>query len=155
MDAGFEDAIKKIIAKLPTKRQTVMFSATWPTVIQKMASTYLCDPLKITVGSTDLSANSSIEQRVEVLDPNQKESRLLTLLRDYHKSRKNRILIFALYKKEAARLEGFLKRQGYKVGAIHGDLSQEQRSRALDAFKDASAPLLIATDGTILVLYII
>lgn len=155
MDAGFEDAIKKIIAKLPTKRQTVMFSATWPTVIQKMASTYLCDPLRITVGSTDLSANSSIEQRVEVLDPNQKESRLLTLLRDYHKSRKNRILIFALYKKEAARLEGFLKRQGYKVGAIHGDLSQEQRSRALDAFKDASAPLLIATDGTILVLYII
>ena len=109
LDAGFEDAIKKIINKLPPKRQTVMFSATWPNSIQKMASTYLTDPYKITVGSTDLSANSSIEQRVEVLDPTQKESRLLSLLKDYHKSRSNRILIFALYKKEAARLGMFFQ----------------------------------------------
>jgi ATP-dependent RNA helicase DBP3 len=148
LDAGFEDAIKKIIAKLPSKnRQTVMFSATWPNAIQKMALTYLENPIKITVGSTDLSANTSIEQRVEVLDPIQKESRLLQLLKDYHKDRKNRILIFALYKKEAARLEQFLKGKGYKVGAIHGDLSQDQRTRALEAFKSASSPLLIATDG--------
>ncbi|KAJ3322233.1 RNA-dependent ATPase [Boothiomyces sp. JEL0866] len=146
LDAGFEDAIKKIIARLPKKRQTVMFSATWPTSIQKMALSYLINPIKITVGSTDLSANVNIEQRVEVLDPNQKEFRLLALLKDYHKSRKNRILIFALYKKEAARLENFIKSKGYKVGAIHGDLSQESRTRALEAFKDGSAPLLIATD---------
>ncbi|KAJ3346187.1 RNA-dependent ATPase, partial [Kappamyces sp. JEL0680] len=147
LDAGFEEAIKKIIAKLPAKnRQTVMFSATWPQAIQKMALTYLDSPIKITVGSTDLSANTSIEQRVEVLDPTQKETRLLQVLKDYHKNRKNRILIFALYKKEAARLEFFLKKSGYKVGAIHGDLSQEQRTRALEAFKDASSPLLIATD---------
>ncbi|KAJ3000378.1 RNA-dependent ATPase [Globomyces sp. JEL0801] len=146
LDAGFEDAIKKIIAKLPTaKRQTVMFSATWPPTIQKMAMTYLTNPIKITVGSTDLSANKSIEQRVEVMDPNSKETRLLQLLKDYHKSRKNRILIFALYKKEAARLDQFVRRQGYKVGAIHGDMTQHDRTRALEAFKDGSAPLLIAT----------
>jgi ATP-dependent RNA helicase DBP3 len=101
--------------------------------------------LKITVGSLDLSANNSIEQRVEVLDPNAKESRLLQLLKQYHDS-KNRILIFALYKKEASRLDGFLKRNGYKCASIHGDLSQDIRSRSLESFKNGSTPLLIATD---------
>lgn len=149
LDQGFEEAIKTIIGRLPTcaeGRQTVMFSATWPTSIQKMAMTYLKSPIKITVGSTDLSANTSIEQRVEVLDPFAKEARLIELLKDYHKSKKNRILIFALYKKEAARLEAMIKRQGYKAAALHGDLSQEQRSAAIEGFKNGSIPLLIATD---------
>ena len=146
LDQGFEEAIKKIIARLPKERQTIMFSATWPTSIQKMAMSHLKNPIKVTVGSDDLSANARIEQRVEVLDPNAKEQRLLQLLKDYHKSRKNRILIFALYKKEAARLEGFIKRNGYKVGAIHGDLNQQQRSQSIENFKSGDVPLLIATD---------
>ncbi|KAJ3047490.1 RNA-dependent ATPase [Rhizophlyctis rosea] len=147
LDLGFEEAIKKILPHLKRKeRQTVMFSATWPSAIQKLSGQYLNDPVKVTVGSTDLAANTSIEQRVEVLEPRAKESRLLDLLKQYHKSRKNRILIFALYKKEAARLEGFLKRNGYNVGAIHGDLGQHQRTQALERFKDGSCPLLIATD---------
>jgi ATP-dependent RNA helicase DBP3 len=83
---------------------------------------------------------------VEVLEPFGKEQRLLNLLRTYHKSRKNRILIFALYKKEAARLEGFLKKNGYQVAALHGDLGQAQRSAAIESFKSGSTPLLIATD---------
>jgi ATP-dependent RNA helicase DBP3 len=145
LDQGFEESIKKIIARVPSKRQTVMFSATWPAAIQKLAHSYLKNPIKITIGSTDLAANSRIEQRVEVLDPREKESRLIELLKEYH-DRKNRILIFALYKKEAARLEGLLKRSGYKVGAIHGDMSQDARTRSLDQFKDGSCPLLIATD---------
>jgi ATP-dependent RNA helicase DBP3 len=147
LDFGFEEAIKKIISFLPKKnRQTVMFSATWPLTIQKMASTYLTQPVHVTVGSLELSANTSIEQRVEVVDPMGKESILLKLLKDYHKSRKNRILIFALYKKEAARLESFLKRNGYNVAAIHGDLGQAQRSAAIEGFKAGTCPLLIATD---------
>lgn len=107
---------------------------------------YLNNPVKVTVGSTDLSANVRIEQRVEVLDPQAKESRLIKLLKDYHSSRKNRILIFALYKKEASRLEALIKRNGYKAAAIHGDLSQQQRSAAIDGFKSGNIPLLIATD---------
>ena len=149
LDIGFEEAIKKIVARLPASsvgRQTVMFSATWPQSIQKMAMAYLKAPVKVTIGSTDLSANASIEQRVEVLDPMAKESRLLQLLKDYHKSRTNRILIFALYKKEASRLEMTLKRNGYNVCAIHGDLSQHQRSASIESFRKGSCPLLIATD---------
>ncbi|KAJ1341567.1 hypothetical protein BSLG_003840 [Batrachochytrium salamandrivorans] len=149
LDIGFEEAIKKIVARLPTSaqgRQTVMFSATWPQTIQRMAMMYLNDPVKVTVGSTDLSANISIEQRVEVLDPMAKETRLLQLLKDYHKSRTNRVLIFALYKKEASRLEQLVRRNGYNVAAIHGDLSQIQRTAAIDGFRSGKCPLLIATD---------
>lgn len=148
LDQGFEEAIRKIISRLPKppSRQTVMFSATWPTSIQKMAASYMHDPIKITVGSTELSANISIEQRVEVLDPYAKEQKLMELLKTYHSSLKNRILIFALYKKEASRLEMMIKRAGYKAAAIHGDLTQQQRTAAIEGFKDGSIPLLIATD---------
>ncbi|KAJ3148651.1 RNA-dependent ATPase [Geranomyces michiganensis] len=148
LDLGFEVAIKKIITHLtyPQQRQTVMFSATWPQAIQKIANQYLINAVKVTVGSTDLSANKSIEQRVEVIDPYAKESRLLELLKLYHKSRTNRILIFALYKKEAARLEQFLQRNGFTVAAIHGDLTQQQRTAALDGFRSGKIPLLVATD---------
>ncbi len=146
LDQGFEEAIRRILAHLPSARQTLMFSATWPVEIQRLSQKYLVDPVRVTVGSTDLTANDMIEQRVEVIDPYGKEARLLQLLKDYHRTRKNRILIFALYKKEAARLEIALKRQGYTVAAIHGDLSQAQRTQAIEGFKDGSVPLLIATD---------
>ncbi|KAI9017787.1 putative DEAD/DEAH box RNA helicase [Gaertneriomyces semiglobifer] len=147
LDMGFEESIKKIMKRLPSQnRQTVMFSATWPTAIQKIAEQYLSNAAKVTVGSTDLSANINIEQRVEVVDPMAKEQRLLALLAKYHSSRKNRILIFALYKKEAARLEGLLRRNKFNVAAIHGDLNQGQRTAAIEGFKSGTCPLLIATD---------
>jgi ATP-dependent RNA helicase DBP3 len=67
-------------------------------------------------------------------------------LQQYHKSRKNRVLIFALYKKEAARLEQFLDRNGWKCIAIHGDMQQSERSANFYKFKSGEIPLLIATD---------
>jgi len=147
LDCGFEEDMKRIVSKIPReKRQTVMFSATWPTSIQTIASTHLSNPIHITVGSMDLSANNRIEQIIEVLDPMAKEKRLLELLRQYHKSRKNRVLIFALYKKEADRLENTLRRNGFKVIGIHGDKSQMARNEALKNFKDGSFPLMVATD---------
>ena len=66
--------------------------------------------------------------------------------RRYHSSRKNRVLVFALYKKEAARVEQDVKRAGYSGIAIHGDMTQVARTQALQQFKDGTVPLLIATD---------
>ncbi|KAI8617078.1 P-loop containing nucleoside triphosphate hydrolase protein [Chytriomyces sp. MP71] len=148
LDLGFEPNIKEIAAAIKNKqRQTVMFSATWPQSVMNLSQKYLRNPVHITVGSKDLSANVNITQRVEVLSDNRaKESRLVSLLKDYHKSRKNRIMIFALYKKEAARLEQFVRQQGYNANAIHGDLTQDKRSAAISSFKDGTCPLLIATD---------
>ena len=162
LDKGFEEEIKKIISEtLPTnQRQTLMFTATWPQSVRALANTFMQNPVKITIGdhaSGELRANTRIEQRVEVLDthPRTKETRLLQLLKDLQppqtnkkssNTQANRVLIFALYKKEAARIEQFLHQRGHNVAGIHGDLSQERRSAALNGFRAGTTPLLVATD---------
>ncbi|KAI0376871.1 DEAD-domain-containing protein [Hypomontagnella monticulosa] len=149
LDKGFEDDIKRIIGCTPRKenRQTLMFTATWPQSVQALASTFMMSPVKIQIGgneSGELQANARIEQRVEVVDPRGKESRLLQLLKAQPKN--ERVLVFCLYKKEATRVEGFLQQRGIKVVGIHGDLRQEQRMRSLEAFKTGQTPVLVATD---------
>lgn len=149
LDKGFEDDIKQIIGCTPRKgeRQTLMFTATWPQSVQALASTFMVSPVKIQIGgneSGDLQANTRIEQRVEVVDPRGKETRLLQLLKAQPKN--ERVLVFCLYKKEATRVEGFLQQRGIKVVGIHGDLRQEQRTRSLEAFKTGQTPVLVATD---------
>jgi ATP-dependent RNA helicase DBP3 len=81
-----------------------------------------------------------------VIDPAKRDDRLQQLLQQHHSSRKNRIIIFVLYKKEAPRVEALLKRKGWSAAAIHGDISQAQRTAAVEAFKAGTIPLLIATD---------
>jgi ATP-dependent RNA helicase DBP3 len=115
--------------------------------VQSLALSYLKNPIRITVGNRDtLSANTSITQIVNVITPEQKEQKVLNLLKEYHSSRKNRVLIFVLYKKEAVRVETFLKRNGWPCKSIHGDLNQQQRMDGLESFRNGSTPLLIATD---------
>ncbi|KAM0800736.1 P-loop containing nucleoside triphosphate hydrolase protein [Usnea florida] len=155
LDKGFEEEIRKILGTTPTKgRQTLMFTATWPPSVRDLASTFMRHPVHISIGADnptgELRANTSITQLVEVIDPRQKETRLLQLLRQHQGTtgphQHDRILVFCLYKKEAARIETFLRTRGLHVTAIHGDLSQEKRSASLAAFKSGSCPLLIATD---------
>jgi ATP-dependent RNA helicase DBP3 len=153
LDKGFEDEIRKIINTTPSlgKRQTLMFTATWPESVRTLAATFMTSPVKIAIGdnpSGDLRANACIEQKVEVVDPRNKEYRLLQLLKQYQSGsqKEDRILVFALYKKEATRVEGFIRSKGFRVAGIHGDLSQEQRTRSLDAFKQGNTPILVATD---------
>jgi ATP-dependent RNA helicase DBP3 len=153
LDKGFEEEIRKIINTTPAigKRQTLMFTATWPESVRSLAATFMSDPVKISIGdnpSGDLRANARIVQRVEVVDPRNKEYRLLQLLKQYQSGsqKDDRILVFALYKKEATRIEGFIRSKGFRVAGIHGDLSQEQRTRSLDAFKQGNTPILVATD---------
>ncbi|OAA44126.1 ATP-dependent RNA helicase dbp3 [Metarhizium rileyi] len=159
LDKGFEDDIKQILGacRARDQRQTLMFTATWPQSVQALASTFMVDPVKITIGSggketengsVELQANARISQRVEVVDPKDKEFRLLQILKQHQqgKQKNDRILVFCLYKKEATRIEGFLSRKGVRVGGIHGDLKQEQRTRSLEAFKTGQTPVLVATD---------
>jgi len=150
LDMGFEKDIRKILDCIPDSklRQTAMFSATWPPSIQKMAAQFLNSPIRVTIGtgSEGLSANGNVKQIVEVIEDRSRDARLTTLLQEYHTSRKNRILVFVLYKKEAVRLESFLNNKGWKVGSIHSNKSQNQRIVALQSFKDGTNPLLVATD---------
>lgn len=109
---------------------------------------YMKSPIRVTIGTTDkLAANTSITQHVTVCQPFEKDRHLLALLKKYHASRTNRVLVFILYKKEAPKLEGLLKRSGWSnVRSIHGDMSQAARIESLEAFRDGTCPLLIATD---------
>ena len=160
LDKGFEEEIRKIISTTPSSlsptgspgRQTLMFTATWPPSVRDLASTFMRSPVKITIGDNptgELRANTRIEQKVEVVDPRSKETRLLQLIKQHQSrsSKNDRILVFCLYKKEATRVENMLRSKGLRVAAIHGDLSQEKRSASLEAFKkDGGIPLLVATD---------
>lgn len=163
LDMGFEEEVRRIVEECKSKeagRQTAMFSATWPAAIQKIAMDYMVDPVRVyvgfesLVGSNDgtgmvddsLSANQRVTQIVEVVEDRQRESRLRQLLQKVHAKRNNRILVFALYKKEAERLELSLRRDGWNCCSIHGNKTQQARTAALNEFKDGSCPLLIATD---------
>merc|ERR1712183_722741 len=131
LDQGFERDIRQIVGEKHKGRQTAVFSATWPDSVRELAHSFL---------------NRPITQIVEVVEDRAREGMLLKLLNKYHSSRKNRVLIFVLYKKEAARVEMNLKRSGWKACSIHGDKSQEGRTQAVEEFKSGQVPLLVATD---------
>ncbi|CAL8579239.1 RNA-dependent ATPase [Xanthoria parietina] len=155
LEKGFENEIRKIVATTPSiahGRQTLMFTATWPESVRELAATFMKAPVHIHIGENnadgELRANTRIEQQVEVVDPREKETRMLQIIKKYQsgKAKNDRILVFCLYKKEATRVEGFLRSRGLRVAGIHGDLSQERRMAALEGFKSGECPLLVATD---------
>lgn len=162
LDDGFRQEIIYIISQCKSReegRQTAMFSATWPAAIQKIALDFMLKPIRIYVGfeaivgsngenamDDSLSANKRVKQIVEVIDDRARDARLRKLLEKHHSSRENRILIFALYKKEAERMEYSLRRDGWNCCSIHGNKNQVARQTALASFKDGSCPLMIATD---------
>jgi len=152
LDKGFEEDVRKIISATSiTGRQTLMFTATWPQSVRNLAETFMTRPVRVTIGdnaSGELRANMRIVQEVEVMTQQDKQPRLIQILKQYQSGqhKNDRILVFCLYKKEATRIEEFIRRRGFNVGGIHGDLSQQKRTESLDAFKAGKVPLLVATD---------
>ncbi|KAF2213433.1 hypothetical protein CERZMDRAFT_66915 [Cercospora zeae-maydis SCOH1-5] len=153
LDKGFEQDIRSIISSAApsAKRQTVMFTATWPDSVRKLASEFLREPVRIMIGenaSGELRANTRIVQEVEVIGEREKQDRMLAILKQYQsgKSKNDRILVFCLYKKEATRVEETIRRRGFRVAGIHGDLNQAKREESLAAFKKGDVPILVATD---------
>jgi ATP-dependent RNA helicase DBP3 len=151
LDKGFEQDIKDIVAPMPvSRRQTVMFTATWPRSVRDLANTFMSTPVTVTIGgdpSADPRANLRIKQDVEVMDGRDKENRLIQLLTKSQKGKNpEKVLVFCLYKKEAMRVERLISQRGFKVAGIHGDLNQSDRFRNLEAFKSGAATVLVATD---------
>ncbi|CAN1857439.1 DEAD-box ATP-dependent RNA helicase 5 [Linum perenne] len=151
LDMGFRQEVQAILSTTASgsARQMIMFSATWPLDVHKLAEEHMDpNPVKVVVGSEDTAANHDVMQIVEVVDDRLRDDRLLALLEKYHKTQnfRNRVIVFALYQKEAERLEGMLRRSGWKVVGIHGNKAQAQRTNALSLFKTGSCPLMVATD---------
>ncbi len=142
LDMGFIHDIKKIIVKLPAKRQTLFFSATMPPEIQKLANTILVDPVKVEVTPVSSTANT-IQQYVYFVEKNDKKSLLIHLLKD--KSIET-ALVFTRTKHGADKVVKDLVKAGIQSEAIHGNKSQNARQRALNNFKSRITRVLVATD---------
>ena len=142
LDMGFIDPIRRIIAVLPRKRQTLMFSATMPTEILKLATSILVDPVQLSVAPVASTADG-ITQWVMHVERSQKRALLSEVLRD---PAMTRVLVFTRTKHGANRVAEQLDRSGVTAAAIHGNKSQAARQRALGAFKQGQVRVLVATD---------
>jgi ATP-dependent RNA helicase RhlE len=142
LDMGFVHDVKKIIAKVPAKRQTLFFSATMPAEIQQLANTILTKPEKVEVTPVSSTADT-IQQSLFYVEKNDKRALLAHLLKD--KSIKT-ALVFTRTKHGADKVVKDLVKIGVTAEAIHGNKSQNARQRALSNFKNRTTRVLIATD---------
>ncbi|NOW97579.1 DEAD/DEAH box helicase [Mucilaginibacter sp. SG564] len=142
LDMGFVHDVKKIITKVPAKRQTLFFSATMPKEIQQLADSILSDPEKIEVTPVSSTADT-IQQSLFYVDKGDKKSLLIHILKD--KNIKT-ALVFTRTKHGADKVVKDLIRAGITAEAIHGNKSQNARQRALTNFKNRTTRVLIATD---------
>ena len=142
LDLGFIVPIRKIAQSIPPTRQTLFFSATMPKEIATLAGQMLKNPVHVAVNPVATTAER-VQQRVIFVDTARKRPMLTELLKD---SRMSRTLVFTRTKHGADRVTQHLEAAGLPTAAIHGDKSQPQRERALQAFKDGRIRVLVATD---------
>ncbi|MGF6231091.1 ATP-dependent RNA helicase RhlE [Inquilinus ginsengisoli] len=143
LDMGFIHAIRKIVATIPAKRQSLFFSATMPTDISDLAGRLLTDPVRVEVAPVATTAER-IDQRVMFVEKDDKRSLLTEILRDDESIR--RVLVFTRTKHGADRVAKQLTQAGINADAIHGNKSQSQRERALLGFRQGKVRVLVATD---------
>ena len=142
LDMGFIHDVKKVIAKLPQKRQTLFFSATMPPEISKLANSILTDPVKVEVTPVSSTADT-IGQSIYFVDRTDKNKLLLHLLEG---DTIREALIFTRTKHGANKVAKVLNQAGHAAEAIHGNKSQTARQNALKGFKEGKLRALVATD---------
>lgn len=142
LDMGFIHDVKKVLAIVPERKQTLFFSATMPPEIQKLASGILHQPAQVTVTPVS-STVEVIQQSVYFTDKKEKKNLLIHLLQDADITRS---LVFTRTKHGADKLVKVLQRNRIPAAAIHGNKSQNARQRALSEFKDSKVRVLVATD---------
>ncbi len=145
LDMGFIDDIEKIVNRLPPRRQTMLFSATMDSQIERLTKKFLKDPVHVQVSRAASTADTIDQKLVKVSSkPDEKRAALRERI-DASVALTNAI-IFCNRKRDVATLANSLKRHGYSVGALHGDMDQKSRMETLDAFKTNKLTLLVASD---------
>lgn len=142
LDMGFLPDLQRIINLLPKQRQSLMFSATFSPEIKKLASTFMQNPTLIEVARSNATADK-VTQVIYKVDEEAKRDVVAHLIRGRDLKQ---VLVFSNTKIGASRLARQLEQQGVKVSAIHGDKTQGERMAALEAFKNGSIDVLVATD---------
>jgi ATP-dependent RNA helicase RhlE len=142
LDIGFLPDLQRILSYLPKQRQTLLFSATFSPEIRRLAQSYLQDPVTVEVAQRNATA-STVEQHFYSVSDDDKRRAVRQMLRTRELTQ---ALVFVNSKLGAARLARSFERDGLKTAALHGDKSQDERLKALDAFKRGEVQLLVATD---------
>jgi ATP-dependent RNA helicase RhlE len=142
LDIGFLPDLQRILSYLPKTRTTLLFSATFSPEIKRLAGSYLQDPVTIEVARSNATA-STVEQHFYRVDDDDKRATLKKILLDRGVTQ---AFVFVNSKLGCARLARSLEREGLKTTALHGDKSQDERLKALEAFKSGAVDLLICTD---------
>jgi ATP-dependent RNA helicase RhlE len=142
LDMGFIRDVRKIVAMLPKQRQSLLFSATMPNDVAKLAAEMLRNPLRVDVAPEAVTVDL-VEQRVHFVETAQKRALLTHLLKDDALSR---VIVFTRTKHHANRVSEHLERAGVPNDALHGNKSQNARQRALERFRSGHARVLVATD---------
>lgn len=142
LDIGFLPDLQRILSYLPKQRQTLLFSATFSPEIKRLAESYLQDPILVEVARPNATA-STVEQRFYSVATDDKRAAVRKLLKDRDISQ---AIVFVNSKLGCARLARSLERDGLRTNALHGDKSQDERLKALDAFKRAEVDVLVCTD---------
>jgi ATP-dependent RNA helicase RhlE len=141
LDMGFLPDMKTIISWLPKKRQTLLFSATMPREIQNLAGSIMTNPATVDIERSKPS--QSVEQRAYTLLSKQKVDLVKKI---FDNIKWDSCIIFTSTKKGTDELQRLLKREGIKAASIHGDRTQDERNKALQAFKNGQVPVIVATD---------
>ncbi|AYF88988.1 ATP-dependent RNA helicase DbpA [Pseudomonas sp. JS3066] len=141
LDMGFYDSIADIIGQLPARRQTLLFSATYPAGIAQLAKTFMREPQQVKVEA--LHDDSQIEQRFYEIDPRQRMDAVLRLLQS---NRPQSCVAFCHTRQQCQELEAHLRDNGISVQSLHGDLEQRERDQVLALFANQSCSVLVATD---------
>ncbi|MFM2065825.1 MAG: hypothetical protein RLZZ584_734 [Pseudomonadota bacterium] len=142
LDIGFLPDLQRILSYLPRARQTLLFSATFSPEIKKLAQSYLQDPILVETARPNATA-TTVEQRFYMVGDDDKRRAVKHILRERSISQ---AIVFVNSKLGAARLARSFERDGLRTAALHGDKSQDERLKALDAFKRGEVDLLVATD---------
>jgi len=147
LDMGFEPQIRNIVNRIGGGRQTLMYSATWPKVVQSLCVDYLNNPIRVNIGSMELSANSDIKQEFILCNEGDRQDRLIELLQ---KSPPRKTLIFVDTKVGADLLaRSFVSanlHDNLPFATLHGDKAQSHRNNIMEDFKSDKLLLVIATD---------
>ena len=141
LDMGFFDSIRAIITQMPPKRQTLLFSATYPDGIKTLAKQFMITPQQITV--PEPAEQSQIEQRCYEIEPEQRFDAVLKVLQHY---RPESCVAFCFTKQQCAQLTAHLQAKGVSAQALNGDLEQRERDQVMTMFANKSIAVLVATD---------
>ena len=140
-DMGFLPDIRRILRRLPTKRQTLFFAATMPREIRTLANDILTDPVSVQIGA--IAPVETVSHSLYPASQTHKTGLLTTLL---EQTPTGRVLIFTRTKRRARSLAGQLAKKGYRVAALQGNMTQNRRQSAIDGFRGGKYDLLVATD---------